>query len=464
MGTPSHANSSSPARKWRWQFRLRTLLLFTTGTALILGFLVPYLDKRGERRSVAELKDAGCSVFYDYEWDVGQERWLEGRGPTAPAWIRRVAGDDAFAHPVDVLCTPKTPDRVLRSIGRLGSLASARLRGLSPASEPFRAISTLSHLETIELDGRIDLHDLADISPMPHVTTLRLSDTCLSDSACAAIVARFPELRVLEIFGGLDGCPEFTEVGLSAIRQLPHLRRLSVRECVNVWPAAVNGFSGSTELEELELEIRMDAAGDPLVQRARIHDCPSLERLVIERAILFGGASTNNWSLSVEGVPHIKELRIWGVCKLQIDASPSLEKLGLVQDCNVSAPEFSGIVACSPLVDVDLCAFDGDLMATLDSLRKVSSLRTLVLRRTALTESAVEAIGSLRQLENLDIRDNKNVDDRCLQHLGQLANLRSLRLSGTRVTEAGIRHLERVIPGVRCIAVDPQGPMGKGGN
>ena len=168
------ASRGSPTRR-RWQFRLRTPLLFVSGVALLLGFLVPYVRKREERRLVAELKGAGCQIVYAYEWDSSRQRGVEGARPSAPAWIRRIAGEDVFVHPISVECPLETSDQVLRTTGRLTSLTSVRFNGLSAVSEPFKAISTLSRLKTIRTFGPTDLHDLAQVPPMPGVTTLELA-------------------------------------------------------------------------------------------------------------------------------------------------------------------------------------------------------------------------------------------------------------------------------------------------
>ena len=125
--------------------------------------------------------------------------------------------------------------------------------------------------------------------------------------------------------------------------------------------------------------------------RVRIHDCPALERLTIAPCNSLHGPSPKCWwGLALERVPQIKQLCLRDVRELALDDSSALEKLDLA-GCDVSAADFSKIVAGAPLVDVDLSSFHGDLGAALQELGKISSLRTLVVSSTALSESGIVA-------------------------------------------------------------------------
>jgi hypothetical protein len=161
------------------------------------------------------------------------------------------------------------------------------------------------------------------------------------------------------------------------------------------------------------------------------------------------------WGLLIEGTPRIKELRVQDVGELSFDAPSRLEILGL-QFSDVSAADFSKIVAAAPLVEVELNGGRStDLGAALQELQKVSSLRKLVILQADLTESDVTRIGSLRQLDQLDISYNEKVGDDSLRQLDGLANLRSLRLVGTNVSRSGVKRIESAVPGLRCSTMPP---------
>jgi hypothetical protein len=402
---------------------------------------------------VAELKGAGCQIAYDYEWNVARGP-VDGGRPTGPAWVRRILGDDAFTNPTRVQSGLKTPDQVFRSIGGLSSLTSVELR-VSAGSEPFRAIGTLSRLRRIKLWGPVDFHDLAQIPPMPSVTELSLRDACATDSSCALIGQKFPGLT--DLFMYLDDSPQLSDDGLAAIRELPKLKRFWLFGYTSVSPAAISGFSGSADLEELIADLPLDrAAADGAVPCVRIHDCPALERL----DILTCGPSDRHtaichWSLFIKRVPQIKELRAETVGGLRLDDPSRLEELTLL-NCDISAADLSRIVARAPLVKVKLYDFDGNLEAALQELGKVSSLRSLALPSNKLNASDVALIGSLKQLEQLDVSYNREIDDRCLQQLEQLGTLRTLTVYRTTVTKSGIRRIENAIPRLRCV-VSPGG-------
>ncbi len=471
MNPASRTDASSPPRRWRCQFRVRTLLLFVSGVALLLGFIVPYLQKREERRLVAELRAAGNFVFYDYEWDEAGAHGVKDASPTGPAWIRRIAGNDLFAHPTSVgfSSDPGARDKPLPTFGQLTSLTSVDVDNCSAASEPFKAVSSLSRLRRLVVGGPIDFHDLGQIPPMPSVAKLELRCQCycLTDSVCALIVQKFPGLSDLELEGraqmGGDGSPQLTDKGLSVFRRLPHLTRFSVMFCPNVSPAGIADFSGSPDLKELRAHIGLDPhATDVTVPRVRIHDyLNDLQRRT--SPFWVNSITTCRWRLFLERVPQIKELRIENVRELAIDDPSGIKKLVLGNDCDISAADFSKIAACACLVEVELVGFEGDLGSALKDLGKIPSLRRLVVS-SSLNEPRLkrigyfEQIGCFKQLQALDISNNHAVDDRCLQKLEQLGNLRSLRLFGTGVSSEGIRRIKEAIPGLRC-DTRPQGAV-----
>ena len=165
------ASSSFPGRP-PLQYRLRTLLFFVAGVALLLGLGVPYMRKAKERRLVATINESRDGhVSYDYEFenmDVAKHR-QDGGHPSAPGWIRRIVGDDVFGHPLALTFFPTTPKEFLPTIGQLTSLTSVEFAGLEDTNGLFKAISPLSRLKKLEIRGPIDFHDLMWIPPMPCV-------------------------------------------------------------------------------------------------------------------------------------------------------------------------------------------------------------------------------------------------------------------------------------------------------
>jgi hypothetical protein len=433
------------------RFRLGAMLWAAVAVTLLCAAGVSYLRKLNERRLVAAIKKSGdASVWYDYEWREPGGLVGGQPHPIAPAWIRRVLGDDFFGHPIFVRSFPETPDGLLRVIGQLPSLTGVDLSGLAAASEPFKATSTLPQLHWLELSGPIDFHDLADAPPMRDVKILELREMCVTDAACRLIVQKFPAVSELDIEGTNEGDSQPSDIGLSAVRRLPNLARLSVVASCGVSYNAINSFSGSPTLVHLCAEVR----GDVDEARVRIHDCPLLERLEISQCDPFYVGSAHPWRLSLDRVPRIKEVSVQNVVELRLGAVCNLEMLSLT-DCDVPVADLSQVAACGSLTKVELDRFRGDSGAVLRELGKISSLKVLALRCTALTAGDMKRIGSFRQLEELDLTSNRGVDDSCLRELEGLKRLRSLKVWGTNVTAAGVRRIESVLPGVRCTVVNP---------
>jgi hypothetical protein len=444
----------------RFQFSMRSLLALPVVVALLGWLVVPfYHNKMSERHLVAAItKHHDAEVYYDYEMD-GAVGFDHGRHPSAPAWIRRLVGDDMFGQPVVVWVSFEAPDDLLRCVGRLETLDEVHLQFLKAASEPFRAIRGLGKLTTVDLtDVPTDFHDLRQIPPMPGVISLSLSKMAVNDSICELIAEKFPSLDDLAIEDNYepDENPEMTRKGLSVLRRLPHLKTLHVSSKYFTY-ADLAIFSGS-ELTRLCAE----AAGTPGQTHLHIRDCPRLERLVIGPCLGAGDLELLKPSqLFLERTPRLAELYVENAESVRIEGACSLKKLQL-RGCNVSAADFSRLVAGAPLIEVELIDLDGNVGA-LQHLSKIPSLRKLTLYRGELTDSDIRRLGSFRQLQELNLLYHERLDDRSLRQLEGLVNLRSLGVYGTRVTAAGVKRIESAIPGLRCVVEDPLAGMGGGG-
>ena len=441
--------------RWRFQYSIRSLLLVTVVVASPCSWMAVQRETAQKQRAVVEeLRTAGEWVSYDYQFDSNGDL-IPNAEPPAPAWIRRLVGDDFFADPTMVqFITEPLPEKLLPTIGQLPSLTWVDLSELSAASEPFKAISTLPHLTFLELDGTIDFHDLAQIPPMPSVTVLRLremGERPVPDSACALIAEKFPCLEELEIGRGpTDDNSQPSDKGLAAIRKLPRLKCLTITDTAGITYAGVANFSQSPTLEELSAQFSWGVAGT----RVRIHDCPRLVRLDISACQSENAVSEGSWKLILERVPRISEISVEYVNEIRLDSVANLETLTL-KHCNVSAANFSELVTGAPLVEVEFRKFKGDLGAALHALSKIPSLKKLDLSDAKLTDAEIRCIGSFKQLEELDLTYNDALNNSTLQQLEGLKHLRVLSVWSTPVTAAGAMQIENVIPGLHCVLVNP---------
>jgi hypothetical protein len=87
--------AAKPRRSWL-QFSLKGLFVLVVIAAVPCGWLKWKLDRKAtERAAVAEIREAGGEVWYD--WEVAHVR-----NPRGAQWLRRLFGDDFFSNVVKV--------------------------------------------------------------------------------------------------------------------------------------------------------------------------------------------------------------------------------------------------------------------------------------------------------------------------------------------------------------------------
>ena len=73
-----------------------------------------------------------------------------------------------------------------------------------------------------------------------------------------------------------------------------------------------------------------------------------------------------------------------------------------------------------------------------------SSLVRLDVPETGITNQRLAEIGKIETLISLDLAINPAIDDAGMKYLENLSKLRSLRLEGTRITDAGVESLTKL--------------------
>jgi hypothetical protein len=81
----------------------------------------------------------------------------------------------------------------------------------------------------------------------------------------------------------------------------------------------------------------------------------------------------------------------------------------------------------------------------------VTKLETLSLGGTKVTDAGLEHLQGLANLATLNLENNRGVSDSGLVHLKGLTKLRTLNLGGTKVTDAGVGDLQKALPKVKII-------------
>ena len=88
-----------------------------------------------------------------------------------------------------------------------------------------------------------------------------------------------------------------------------------------------------------------------------------------------------------------------------------------------------------------------------EQLKDLAELETLDLSNTPVSNVGLEHLKDLSRLETLDL-SGTNVTDAGLDHLRGLTNLQSLDLSGTSVTKAAIANLRMSLPNLKIKTID----------
>ncbi len=124
-----------PRHKLRWyQFSLRSLFVFVTLCAFACSwFAVKRQQAETQRQAVAAILQTGGEVKYDYQFDkAGKE--IPNAQPPAPAWARKLLGDDFFSNAAEARSETRDAIRHLRKLARLRrlDLKQANADGLCP--------------------------------------------------------------------------------------------------------------------------------------------------------------------------------------------------------------------------------------------------------------------------------------------------------------------------------------------
>ena len=207
--------------RWRFQFSVRSLVVLVVGVAIPCCWLtVKMREAERQRKAVEAIRKVGW-INYDYDLDKsGNLVW--GQEPPSPAWLRRLLGDDFFAHALGVyLVTPEVGD-------------VEHLKGLTELE-----YLKLSHTKTTD-DWLVNVRGLTKLR------YLLLSHTLVSDVGLKQI-RKLTELTSLDLF-----CTEVTDAGLVTLKGLTRLEYLWLN--TQVTDAGLESLKGLTKLKYLFLD------------------------------------------------------------------------------------------------------------------------------------------------------------------------------------------------------------------
>jgi len=220
MSSPaaSPAEKSDPPKRkrgWRWllQFRLRTLLFFTTVIAIWLGWWLH--SARQQREAVAALRKAGSLIYYDFQYGDVPHVDPEARLPYWPTWLVDLLGVDRFAEVTIVCLHFEGTDADLAHLKDLTSLLELYLEVIQVTDAGLEHLKDLNALERLSLN-KTEVTD-AGLEHLKDLTSLQylcLNDTHVTDAG----LEHLKDLNALELLGLSH--TQVTDVGLEHLRGL----------------------------------------------------------------------------------------------------------------------------------------------------------------------------------------------------------------------------------------------------
>jgi Leucine Rich repeat len=277
----------------RLRLSVGMMMILILGFALWLGWRID--RARFQKATVAEVKEYGGWVHYDYEFVNGKV--TAGQEPRAPRWLRDAIGDEFFQEIRSVsfvyddstgkrydLDNDKPCDDVLEMLGQHHGITTILMKGHQATDLGLRHLKGLANLEDLYIwdsydisdEGLKQLENLVELKNL-HIDKSRVTDKgflrlarmkqmdhlvlahhCFTDDGLAAIV-EMRSLRWLDIGGTLEAPSKITDEGMAMVSQLKNLQLLGI------------GYSGVTDrgLEEIG---KLDQLTDLDLTGCRISD------------------------------------------------------------------------------------------------------------------------------------------------------------------------------------------------
>lgn len=250
------SNAPAPkSRRRRFQFSLRSLLIFTIICGVAAGRLGKRIEqKRHEHEVVNEVLKSGGSIAYDF---------LSGE-PSGPEWLRSILGQNFFNEVVELkLSGYDVTDETCGQIKKLSHLENVRLSDSSISDIGLANLDGLAHLRQLELVRlKVTARCVESLKKLADLQILNLEGSHLSQVALANL-RKLSQLSELQ----MDRVLLFDD-GLASVRQLKQLTALSLQD-TQLTDASLVKLQVMTQLRSLDLTAnRVSDAGVADLQRA----------------------------------------------------------------------------------------------------------------------------------------------------------------------------------------------------
>lgn len=339
-------------------------------------------------------------------------------------------GDEGLVHLgnlrrlslLDLSGTRHLSDRCLGRVAQLSELAHLNLSGSRRTFSAlgFAALGKLTNLTCLELQGRltdpISLRSLRSLRRLRH-----LALRGCADSDQWRLISQLPQLSSLSLASHEVGQSP-SAAALSNCRELASLRVAGYGPFSN---AQLRALAGLTNLRICAFDACEITDAD-LAQVAKIAQLEALSLVDCEQIT----------DLGLKSLTNLAELG-----QLSLSRNRAISSRGLRWVAELSNLHFLCLVD-SPLLD------DAGVQ-TLISLQK---LTCLYIFHADITDCALQSIGQLRALFELELHYCGHLTDEGLEELRGLLHLRTLRITGCYdITAVGLRALGELLPSVEIV-------------
>ncbi len=290
------------------------------------------------------------------------------------------------------------------------NLESLKLLGDTNEIADLSALSGLTHLTSLHLEGTNQITDVSALSGLTHLTWLTLDGTNLTD---VSALGGLTKLETIQLWGTNE---------IADVSALGGLTKLSVLSLDGTNLTDVSALSSLTNLRTLQL-----------IGANQLTDLSALGGLTNLTWLLITGANQLTDLSALGGLPYLEGLTL-GVNNLaDLSALGSVTSLTFLHLRGTN--EISDLSALGSLTYLRWLYLEGSNQITdLSVLGGLTNLRWLYLDGNKdLTD--VSVLGGLTHLTGLSLRDNDLTD---VSALGSLANLTELTLDGNKITDVSV--------------------------
>lgn len=300
--------------RWRFQFRLRSLLIMTLAVAIVCSWITAQMREAKEQATVVEAlvkEDRAGVTDVRPNPDGGFPECPNSRpvSEATPSGLRKLLGEDFFADAACVLF--------------MGHSMNGRSFSTPPTNDQLSLLRRLPRLQFLDLWGtKVTDAQLRQLRDLPQLRWLDLSVTGITDAGLKC-VGEMLQLQALDVSN-----TEITDAGLQHLQRLCQLQSLNLSwtwitnrelECLRTFrqlrelriDATRITDAGLEHIEQLDQLRRLDLSYTRVTDAGLVH----LERLVdldpdwllSQDGFTKNGPNMNDTRITREGILRLKQ-------------------------------------------------------------------------------------------------------------------------------------------------------------